>query len=191
MNDNNNDTDYGTKYNVSINGNVTVCKSVPEVINMWIPDYPLSTFDATDEEQDKAYELRCKYSYVQAEHIQKEVMKYILDRDGATEKSIVKPVLDILTTPKWKTPDLSDLQNFWGFEIPLVLVRSLYAPHDEAIAPKGNIVWIDPVDELGYIDSLNEAHLIDIVDDDGNKIDLDFFDTEAGWELYTLREPIF
>ena len=46
----------------------------------------------------------------------------------------------------------------WEHEVvPLVLITTDYAPFADRVPPQGNILWVDPSDEIAYLHSL--AHL--------------------------------
>lgn len=49
----------------------------------------------------------------------------------------------------------------WEGAIRLVCVRTAYAPYGELPPPQGNVDWIDPVDEEGYLVSLRRAGALD------------------------------
>ncbi|MFS0887026.1 hypothetical protein [Aeromicrobium sp. 179-A 4D2 NHS] len=43
----------------------------------------------------------------------------------------------------------------WDHEVPLVLVTTMFEPHDPGHEiPSGNVLWIDPTDETTFLDSL-------------------------------------
>lgn len=46
--------------------------------------------------------------------------------------------------------------------VPLVLVTTSYVPHTDTAPVTGNVLWIDPADEVAYLRSLRDAGLYDI-----------------------------
>lgn len=49
----------------------------------------------------------------------------------------------------------------WEHPVPLVLITTNYAPYTELAAPTGNIIWIDPALETGFLASLYATGLVD------------------------------
>lgn len=56
-----------------------------------------------------------------------------------------------------------DVSFAWDREVPLVLIRTDYAPFTEAPTPSGRVVFIDPATETTLLDTLNEAGLITLL----------------------------
>ena len=59
-------------------------------------------------------------------------------------------------------PSNWNTENIWESEIPLVLVRTDYAPHTDILVPsspagRDNIIWIDPTDEPSLLRDLRAA----------------------------------
>ena len=76
------------------------------------------------------------------------------------------PLLDLLELPKDEPLELAvdgeDGQAPWLAAVPLVLVTTSYAPHTDTAPVTGNVLWIDPADEVAYLRSLRDAGLYDI-----------------------------
>ncbi|KQP63161.1 hypothetical protein [Nocardioides sp. Leaf285] len=48
----------------------------------------------------------------------------------------------------------------WDHDVPLVLVATDYEPFTSEATPSGNVLWIDPSDELAFLESLSNLGLI-------------------------------
>lgn len=93
------------------------------------------------------------------------VQQILIDRakfDGAFDPDDPKlaGLAQILTTDKalaltLELPDKPGEPADWLPVVPLVLVRSSYAPHTDYPAIGGNVIWIDPSTDESYLDSLN------------------------------------
>lgn len=49
----------------------------------------------------------------------------------------------------------------WDHQVPLVLLRTDYEPFTAEQLPSGNIVWLDPSDEMKFLVTLNDAGVIE------------------------------
>lgn len=54
----------------------------------------------------------------------------------------------------------------WQHKVPLVLVTSLFAPYTDRDQPIGNIAWVDPVDDVAMLDSLQGLGIIEVLEHD-------------------------
>lgn len=54
----------------------------------------------------------------------------------------------------------------WNHPVPLVLVTSLFDPWTRRSAPRGNVVWIDPTDDVTLLESLQDCGLVRMVEHD-------------------------
>jgi len=52
----------------------------------------------------------------------------------------------------------------WEHRVPLVLVTSLFAPYTDRDKPVGNIAWVDPIDDVAMLDSLQALGVIEIIE---------------------------
>ncbi|HLR94913.1 MAG TPA: hypothetical protein VK053_10330 [Jiangellaceae bacterium] len=52
----------------------------------------------------------------------------------------------------------------WEHKVPLVLVTSLFAPYTDRDKPLGNVAWLDPIDDIAMLDSLQGLGVIEIVE---------------------------
>lgn len=71
-------------------------------------------------------------------------------------------LVDILQTPKGVSlalslPETPDEAADWLPAVPLVLVTTRYAPHQPYAPIGGNVVWLDPTTEQGYLLSLRAS----------------------------------
>ncbi|MDN5687698.1 MAG: hypothetical protein L0G94_13655, partial [Brachybacterium sp.] len=54
----------------------------------------------------------------------------------------------------------------WPHKVPLVLVTALFAPYTDRDQPIGNIAWVDPVDDVAMLDSLQGLGIIEVLEHD-------------------------
>ncbi|APX31802.1 hypothetical protein BH708_02690 [Brachybacterium sp. P6-10-X1] len=54
----------------------------------------------------------------------------------------------------------------WEHKVPLVLVTALFAPYTDRDRPVGNIAWIDPIDDVAMLDSLQGLGIIEVLEHD-------------------------
>lgn len=47
-------------------------------------------------------------------------------------------------------------------DVPLVVIATDYAPFTDRTPPTGNLIWLDPSDEVAYLHSLANAGVIDL-----------------------------
>jgi len=52
----------------------------------------------------------------------------------------------------------------WEHKVPLVLVTSLFAPYTDRDTPLGNIAWIDPIDDVTMLESLQGLGVIELLE---------------------------
>jgi len=52
----------------------------------------------------------------------------------------------------------------WQHTVPLVLVTALFAPYTDRDQPIGNIAWIDPIDDVAMLDSLQGLGVIEVIE---------------------------
>lgn len=61
-----------------------------------------------------------------------------------------------------KTTSLAGLKR-WDEPVPLVLIATDYAPFTDALAPAGNVKFINPADERSFLDTLMDVEMVDLV----------------------------
>lgn len=54
----------------------------------------------------------------------------------------------------------------WQHKVPLVLVTSLFAPYTDRDQPIGNIAWVDPIEDVAMLDSLQGLGIIEVLEHD-------------------------
>jgi len=59
----------------------------------------------------------------------------------------------------FETADAPGVPAPWWGDPTLVLVTTTYAPHTDAARVAGNVAWLDPDSEEGYLDSLRDTGL--------------------------------
>src|SRR5699024_4473880 len=52
----------------------------------------------------------------------------------------------------------------WEHTVPLVLVTVLFTPYTHRDRPVGNIAWIDPIDDVAMLDSLQRLGVIEVIE---------------------------
>src|SRR5699024_9737128 len=52
----------------------------------------------------------------------------------------------------------------WQHKVPLVLVTALFAPYTDRDQPIGNIAWVDPIDDVAMLDSLQGLGVIELIE---------------------------
>lgn len=120
------------------------------------PDYVYYT-------PEKALEKRIECCCILAECLQEELAAYI-QRAGEWDSNKDDPdIVELLTRPDRTT--VIPLTS-WQHPVPLVLVRTLYAPHSDVPPVQGDIIWIDPLDDKLLLDSLNAAEVITLTVND-------------------------
>ena len=48
--------------------------------------------------------------------------------------------------------------------VPLVLVAALFAPYTDRDLPVGNVAWVDPIDDVAMLDSLQGLGIIEVIE---------------------------
>ena len=52
----------------------------------------------------------------------------------------------------------------WQHKVPLVLVTALFTPYTDRDKPIGNIAWVDPIDDVAMLDSLQGLGIIEVIE---------------------------
>lgn len=81
------------------------------------------------------------------------------DLDEETEEQVWTPLLETRETAE-------PADGRWDHRVPLVLVRSLFMPFVDRSVPFGNILWIDPIDDVSLLDTVQDSGLIRLVEHD-------------------------
>lgn len=68
-----------------------------------------------------------------------------------------------------EAPDRPGEPADWLPSVPLVLVTTSYAPHTASPPIGGNVIWIDPVTEAGYLASLGDSGVFNYWTDEGTQ----------------------
>ena len=146
----------GYRYEMIYDGSASrvYADTLPELISALIPDYDAIT---TGEKADLARVLF-------AVRTQVELQAYLV-ANAQVE------LVDDDRTQLLATRDTPPAVTNWTHEIPLVLVTSYYKPvgtlprpvgtrDPETGQPDANLVWLDPMDELAFIESLAAAGVV-------------------------------
>lgn len=115
-----------------------------------------------ESDPETAFEVRLEGSITIATAIQESIVASAVargDLDDRTEESVWTPLLDPRETAGPEAPR-------WDHRVPLVLVRSLFMPFVDRSTPVGNILWIDPTDDVSLLDTIQDSGLIRLVEHD-------------------------
>lgn len=134
-------------------GSTVYADSAAEVLAEMLPGY-----EGLDDAAQR--DLRVRHARLVAEFVQRLYVQQATEAgvfDAADPQQA--PLATILDTDKGlslglELPDAPGEPADWLPPVPLVLLSTSYAPHTEYPAIGGNVVWIDPTTEGGYLDSL-------------------------------------
>lgn len=115
------------------------------------------------EEQDREvlFLMRLEKAIVIATAVQESIIATAVQRHEMDEDTDEDTWTTLLAERETVDPGVR-----WKAPVPLVLVASLFAPWTERERPAGNVVWIDPTDDITMLDSLQETGLIEIIEHD-------------------------
>lgn len=116
--------------------------------------------DETDPED--AFMVRLEKSIALAEVLQESIVGSAVQAGDLTaedDEDVWTPLMD----PRETAIPAGDS---WSHKVPLVLVRSFFDPYSDPKPPTGNILWIDPTDDLTLLDSMSDAGFITVVEHD-------------------------
>lgn len=125
--------------------NGTEFETATEAVASLVPDY--ATIPADDEYS--ALIARYDYAVKQANELQRD---YLLEGDPLPEEDA-----DVALIPKHEP--VVDVE-VWDLMVPLVLIATDYTPYTDLEAPQGNVIMLNPADELSFLVSLERADLI-------------------------------
>ncbi|WP_022893262.1 hypothetical protein [Agromyces subbeticus] len=126
-----------------------------ELVSHLIDGY--DQIDDSDEGHDRALVARRDAAASLAAQLQAGIAAAL------TEEQKFDPATE---TEETLTAIFSDRETFvadfptWDHTVPLILVRTDYAPFTERPAPEGNLGWIDPATETSLLRSLDELGAI-------------------------------
>jgi hypothetical protein len=140
------------------------CETAGEVIQLFKKDYSASGADASEGETFESIIDRLDLATHQLNVLQKSIIKDSLKKGlykelPADKDDIIRAVLCL---DKKCLPNLEFCNNKWSYPVPLALNTMMFKPYNELKKPTGNIIWIDPTDELSYIQSLAKAGIIEL-----------------------------
>lgn len=137
-------------------GSTVYADSAAEVIAELLPGY--DELDAKAKQDARARHAAKTAGLIQRLCIEQARVRGEFDPDEAQQSSLMQ----ILTTDKalsltLELPQAPGQPADWLPVVPLVLVTTSYAPHTGYQPIGGNVIWIDPVSEEGYLASLNRT----------------------------------
>lgn len=109
--------------------------------------------DTPEQAPEKRIECCCNV----AENFQEHLAGYVQISGGWDHREDGPDIVELLTHPDRTT--VIPLTS-WRHPVPLVLVRTLYAPHSDIPPVQGDVIWIDPLDDKRMLDSLHKAQII-------------------------------
>jgi hypothetical protein len=127
-----------------------------EIIAYLIPDY--DKIPQTPEGHDSALVERWKCCVITASDVQSMILV-----DRAAEGAFVPA-----NEPEWvinalfadKLVPVEEFESWPHPNLPLVLIATDYAPYTERTPVTGNVLWLDPADEILFLHSLNNIGAI-------------------------------
>lgn len=133
--------------------------SAAEILAELLPGY--DDLDAAGARQARIRHALVAASQAQDVHLARAAGRGFDERDPADAALAQALRLDKGAPMSLASPDRPGEAVPWEGAVPLVLVTTAYAPHTDAPRPGGNIVWIDPDTEQGYLDSLRDSEAFD------------------------------
>lgn len=141
-------------------GSIVYADTEAEILDELIPGYEFAT-------DDEKVDARIRHARQAAAIAQKLLTRRAL-ADGAVDvdEPATAELLRICDLDKSLSLGLEDPAHpghpaEWRPVFPLVLVTTSYAPHSGYPPIGGNVVWIDPTGEAGYLGSLRDAGVFD------------------------------
>lgn len=129
--------------------------SASDLVGLLIPGYPTTDQDADDataeRDADDALKMRWHQAIGTAAMVQASLCATAVSEDTFDPATTGDEALTVLFADKDVPVDCDQ----WPADLPsLVLVTTDYYPFTDRIPPAGNVLWIDPADEMAYLKSL-------------------------------------
>lgn len=134
-----------------VNGSVVFADSATSVIDFLIPGYE-------ELDDDEALHVRVGHAASTAAVVQTAMIESAIE-SGFDLAAQSEAALTALLTDK----DIPVDGGPFDLDVPVVLVSTLYEPFTSRPKVGGNIVWLDPSDELTYLRSLAGAEVITLL----------------------------
>ena len=137
-------------------GSTVYADTAAEVLSELLPGY--QELDAQARRRTRIRHAQQVAGLVQRLQLEQAIAQGEFDQSDPGQAALA----DILTTDKsvslgLELPDAPGRAADWLPQLPLVLVTTNYAPHTRYPRVGGNVVWIDPADEVGYLASLHRT----------------------------------
>jgi len=146
------------QYAVATDRGTIFADSATGILGVLIPGY--ADIPQSTEGDQQATVARWEFAAQVAQMVQERVAgeaeaEGLWDSEAADE--------DVLT-PLFQPKDqpVEDLP-MWAHPVPLVLIWTDYSPYTERLAPRGNVWWIDPSDELSLLKTLHEVDVLSLM----------------------------
>lgn len=135
-------------------GSTVYADTATEVLAELLPGYQLLDADAQ-------LSARCRHAHQVAAFVQRLYLERAT-RDDGFDQAANAALVEIMGTDKAVSLSLSlphapQQPADWLPSVPLVLVNTQYAPHQAYPPIGGNVIWIDPASEAGYLLSLRAS----------------------------------
>lgn len=137
-------------------GSTVYADTATEVLEEMLPGY--GSLDEAAQFGARTRHARRVAEFIQRLQIDRAVAAGLFDEADPQLAALVH----ILTTDKalsltLELPDAPGEVADWLPVVPLLLLTTSYAPHTEYPPIGGNVVWIDPASETGYLTSLRRT----------------------------------
>lgn len=146
------------QYAVTTDHGTIFADSATAALGVLIPGY--ADIPDTTEGNDTATVARWEFAAQVAQMVQERVAAEAEDAGLWVSADADEDVLTPLFTEK-DSP--LDGLPFWGHPVPLVLIWTDYSPYTPRMAPRGNVWWIDPSDELSLLKTLHEVNVLSLM----------------------------
>lgn len=115
-----------------------------------------------EDDPDTRFEVRLEGALMLANVVQESVVASAIQRDDLSPEDG-----EDVWTPLMAQREVAEpADGLWEHHVPLVLVTSMFEPHSSRERPSGNIVWIDPTDDITLLETLQSAGLISVIEHD-------------------------
>lgn len=149
------------EFTVSVTKDKTkVADSVTELVGALIAGYDTIPFGdmASAEDHDEALGMRYEHAVLMASVIQQGVLSEAANSGSFDPATVDEVTLTALFRDKKVALDVPQ----WSSELPLVLVRTDYAPFTQRTLPTGTVAFLNPATESEYLSSLHELGLVEV-----------------------------
>ena len=105
--------------------------------------------------------MRLEHAIVIATAVQESIVAAAVQNEDLDETTD-EHTWTVLLSPR----ETADPGVRWEHTVPLVLVTALFSPYTDRDRPVGNIAWVDPIDDVAMLDSLQGLGIIEVLEHD-------------------------